>query len=225
MFSFLPMPVESRPSNECVTRALLGIGRLFLALPEAEAMCGFTEEELLDLLKGSADNQDGEQWKVSVRWALYEGASLGWLDACKVTRSRVLESVIQRESVIQFHAPRHARGKLRGAVEELSRQVTLPEGIVFSEDYHTCRWGSETFTFTFKQARAVQFIWEERVRGVSEVHLLHILEAAESDLVQAKKPQLRRLFMKGQAYHPAWGRMIVQGEKLGTYKIADPPTS
>jgi hypothetical protein len=105
---------------------------------------------------------------------------------------------------------------------EPTRRVILrgrEEGpIVFGSDFHSCRWGSERFTFTGMQAACVRVLWEARQRGTPAVRGITVLDEAESAMADSTKPRLRDLFRN----HPAWRKMIVSASR-GTYRLADPP--
>jgi hypothetical protein len=90
--------------------------------------------------------------------------------------------------------------------------------IVFSRDYRSCRWGNVNFEFTPMQAAVVQALAEARKQGTPAMAQDTLLELAGSAM-DGKQARLRDLF-KG---NPAWRKMIVPGDRKGTFKIADPP--
>lgn len=82
-----------------------------------------------------------------------------------------------------------------------------------TEGFRRVYWpGLGEFTFSWKQGAAVRELWaawEEQSPGVSQEA---VLQAAESDCAR-----LYDLFRR----HSAWGVLIIQGDKSGTYRLAE----
>lgn len=83
-----------------------------------------------------------------------------------------------------------------------------------SPDFATVRWGGKLYSFAEKQRAVVGMLWTAWRRGVPDVDQQTLLAEAESD-----SSQLRDLFRR----HKAWNKMIVPGQRGGTYRIADEP--
>lgn len=90
--------------------------------------------------------------------------------------------------------------------------------IAFNRDFSSCRWGTETFSFTKKQRPVVAALWAARSEDIVVLSTEYLLEISESE-----GTRLRDVFKN----HPAWGTMIVRAEMegmgLGGYMLADPP--
>lgn len=89
-----------------------------------------------------------------------------------------------------------------------------------SSDFRTVIWDNTTYTFTNTQAGCVQVLWEAWESGVSEISQVHILSQAGS-----KSERLIDIFRTKGKKHPAWGVMIIQGQKKGLYRLSEPPSS
>jgi len=86
-------------------------------------------------------------------------------------------------------------------------------GPVHSLDFRSARWFGVNHTFTANQAVCVKLLWEAWERGTPDVGDASLLEAAEV----SESQRLRDVF-KG---HPAWGAMILEGEKKGTHHLRE----
>lgn len=82
-------------------------------------------------------------------------------------------------------------------------------------DGHTLRWNDEEFTFTAKQAVVVRMLFEHLENGTPEVGGTALLDAVDHT---APPKKLSVLFKE----HPAWNRIIVEGERRGTFRIKEP---
>jgi hypothetical protein len=80
-----------------------------------------------------------------------------------------------------------------------------------SRDFRSVEWFGTKYTFTAKQAGCVARLWEAWKSGMPDISQA----AIQTDLDVSA---LRGLFRK----HPAWGKMIVPGEKKGTFRLQEP---
>jgi hypothetical protein len=87
----------------------------------------------------------------------------------------------------------------------------LKTGFTHSEDFRSVNWRGKKYTFTSKQAQAVEILCEHFEKGTPEVGKDYILEQLDSE-----SSRLRDIFRK----HPAWKALIVKGSKRGTYRLA-----
>lgn len=81
-----------------------------------------------------------------------------------------------------------------------------------SPDGTTVRWHGERFTFRAMQARAVRILWDAMEADTPDIRQDSILEEIGSE-----SRRLSDVF-RGS---PAWGKVIVPGERGGTFRIAD----
>src|SRR5262249_21146432 len=118
-------------------------------------------------------------------------------------------------------ARRRAEGReaVVAVAPSVEQQVVEESPFRFSDDFRSCLWGTETFSFTTKQAAVVQSLWNARQNGTPELSQVALLEVAGSSMANNAKPQLSKLFTKNRA----WGTMIVPGETRGAFRLADPP--
>jgi hypothetical protein len=89
-------------------------------------------------------------------------------------------------------------------------------GRTHSPDFRSVLWDGETYDFSPKQAAVVKQLWEAWENGTPVVSQAALLEGAESDATR-----LLDLFRR----HPAWGVMIVEGERKGTVQLTDSLTA
>jgi len=79
-----------------------------------------------------------------------------------------------------------------------------------SPGFRSVRWRGQRYTFSSRQAQAVQILHEAHQSGTPDVGQDHILEEVES-----RGRRLRDLFKD----HPAWKRLIVRGKGKGTFRL------
>lgn len=82
-----------------------------------------------------------------------------------------------------------------------------------SPDFHSVNWFGTRYEFTGQQAACVRVLWEAWKTGCPAVGGVTVLEAAGSDA--------ERLLLVFRD-HPAWGTMIVPGERKGNYQLNAP---
>lgn len=102
----------------------------------------------------------------------------------------------------------------------------LPSGFRHSVDFKSAYWAGERFTFTPRQAQAVQMLYDAWHNGTPELGQDAILEKLGSmgrnKIGGGTLPrQLRDHFRRS----PAWKKLIIQGERRGTYRLALPDRS
>ncbi len=85
-----------------------------------------------------------------------------------------------------------------------------------SADYRSVAWDGADHIFTPTQAAVVRLLWEAADNGTPCVGQEKLLEDAGSTA-----ESLREVFREGGVQHPAWGVMLVPGEKR-TYRLAGP---
>jgi hypothetical protein len=85
-----------------------------------------------------------------------------------------------------------------------------------SIDFRSVCWHGREYSFTKNQAAVVRLLWEAWVNGTPEV-------GGDTLLVEAgcETRRLDHIFDAGK--HPAWGTMISQGTRQGSYRLAPPP--
>lgn len=100
-----------------------------------------------------------------------------------------------------------------------------PSGFRHSRDFKSVHWAGEIFTFTPRQAQAVQMLheaWRNRTPGIGQDAILENLGSLGRDKFGSAMPQqLRDLFRR----NPVWNALIVRGERRGTYRLALPDRS
>jgi hypothetical protein len=92
-------------------------------------------------------------------------------------------------------------------------------------DFRSVWFRDATYTFTPKQAAAVKYLCEASTNLTPDVSQHYLLVEIGSE-----SKTLRDLFrLRGQdgrkRVHPAWGRLIVPGERKGTFRLAPPAKS
>lgn len=80
-----------------------------------------------------------------------------------------------------------------------------------SAAYHPDLGPDSTYFFGPMQAKVVKLLWRAAEEGVGEVSQTELLKGAGSESVK-----LCDVFRR----HPAWGRLVVRGERPGTYRLA-----
>jgi len=80
------------------------------------------------------------------------------------------------------------------------------------DDFRSVRWAGELYSFTPKQAEAVEILWHHWQRGTPDVGEAHLLTEIDGGR------RLVDLFKRS----PAWGSMIVRGERRGTRRLNVP---
>jgi hypothetical protein len=84
-----------------------------------------------------------------------------------------------------------------------------------SEDFRVVLWFGRRYTFTPSQASVIAVLWNAWESGLLDVGQADLLAAAGSDCTR-----LQDLFKRRGQMHPAWGVLIVVGERLGSYRLA-----
>jgi len=79
-----------------------------------------------------------------------------------------------------------------------------------SDDYRSAAFRGQRYSFTSRQAQVIEMLHKAFAKGTPALGKDHILEQLESS-----NSRLRDTFKK----HPAWGSLIVSGEKRGTYRL------
>ncbi len=79
-----------------------------------------------------------------------------------------------------------------------------------SPDYRSVNFRGKMFTFTSRQAQAVEILHEAYNRGTPDVGKTYILEALDSNTTR-----LKDAFQKSEA----WGTLIIQGKRKGLYRL------
>lgn len=82
-----------------------------------------------------------------------------------------------------------------------------------SDDFRSICWFGTEYTFTGPQAACVKLLWEHWERGTPEVSKSELLDATESS-----GERVSDVFKRS----PAWGKIIVGGEKKGNYRLREP---
>ena len=72
------------------------------------------------------------------------------------------------------------------------------------------------YTFSPTQAACVKVLWKQLENGTAEMREATILELAGSN-----GRKLLYLFKTGNTRHPAWGKMIVKGQRKDTFRLND----
>jgi len=85
-----------------------------------------------------------------------------------------------------------------------------------SEDFTSVVWDKNRFSFTKTQAAVIGLLWNEYEKGTWNLGQETIGEKIGSEMNQYR---LIQTFEKGR--HPAWGTLIIAGEKRGTFRLAD----
>lgn len=78
-----------------------------------------------------------------------------------------------------------------------------------SPDFASVVWNNQYFELTRKQRIVIQLLWEAMEDGMHVVSGGKLQEAAECS-------KMSSIFRD----HPAWGRLIVPGERHDTYRLA-----
>lgn len=83
-----------------------------------------------------------------------------------------------------------------------------------SPDFRTVWWYGQKYTFTATQAAVVRILWEAKENDTPDVGQAELLTS-----VGAESPRLVDVFKRS----PAWGVVIVPGERAGSYRLGDEP--
>lgn len=103
--------------------------------------------------------------------------------------------------------------KVRDAIEEAT-----PEGQnTHSPDFRSVKWNGTYYSFTATQAACIEILWTAWKQGTPEESDAYVLEEAG-----ASAERLSHVFRMGRKAHPAWNTLIVEGDKKGAHRIADP---
>lgn len=152
------------------------------------------------------------------RLAMPEGDSL-WEDLVSLVRSYARRKYGWEPIGLTLHGPfgdTHREPLPRPLPEAARREpgegVAMPK---HTKDYSWVVWpGVGEMTFSCKQARVIQSLFEAAESDVPHVSQADLLRRAESDC-----GKLRELFARGGKTHPAWGALILQGPVPGTYTL------
>jgi hypothetical protein len=86
------------------------------------------------------------------------------------------------------------------------------------DEYRQVFWFGEIHPFTKQQAKVIALLWEAWESGgdpdLPQSYILNKVGTAQN--------KLALLFREHGVYHKAWGTMIQQGEKPGTYRLVRP---
>lgn len=83
-----------------------------------------------------------------------------------------------------------------------------------SIDYHSVFWNGQEHTFSDLQARCVEVMWQHWEQKTPVLKERTIIAEADPESNQTR---LVNVFKNGK--HSAWGSMIIQGERRGTYRL------
>jgi hypothetical protein len=86
-------------------------------------------------------------------------------------------------------------------------------GPTHGPDFRSVNWFGTEYDFTELQAKAVKILWDASKNRTPTVAGVTILRAIDSN--SERFPLLFR-------DHPAWGKMIVEGQTKGTFRLSAP---
>ena len=90
--------------------------------------------------------------------------------------------------------------------------MATPPNSRHSPDFCTVLWNGVEYVFSPMQGAIVRVLWEALANDTPEVHASTLLALAESELQETR---IDPLFFR----HPAWKKMIVRGQRRGTYRL------
>ena len=93
-----------------------------------------------------------------------------------------------------------------------------------SDDYRTVFWFGQNYTFTATQARAVELLWREFVKGDLGLSQATVGEDLDSANRNFRLRDLFRVSGASSGMHPAWDTMI-QSVGKGIYALRTPVSS
>lgn len=107
--------------------------------------------------------------------------------------------------------------RIRRMVADLKTRIAeLEEELVdaaHGPDFASVQWFGTTYTFTATQAAAVKILWKAWEAGTPAVRQETLLDGAASDAGRVSD-----IFTDSEA----WGTMIRQGSKRGTFQLCEP---
>ncbi len=103
-------------------------------------------------------------------------------------------------------------------VEETPQDFQVPQAAMkCSDDFRSVVWGTEQFSFTAQQAACIGVLWKHWQNGTPEIGQDYIMEHIDSS-----QNRLRDVFKAKTKVHAAWGRLIIEGQTKGAYRLSEP---
>ena len=97
-------------------------------------------------------------------------------------------------------------------LDDRRSRCVFPSDAAHSPDFASVVWAGSKYTFTPMQAAVVKALWDAAGEGTPDLFGAYLLVEVES---QMRSNHLAPLFQG----NPAWGTMIVRGERRGTYRL------
>ncbi len=88
---------------------------------------------------------------------------------------------------------------------------TMAQAISHSDDFRSVTYHGQEYTFTRNQAAAIRLLWQQEGGELGQDYILAEIESLAS--------RLRDVFKQKNGVHPAWGTLIVSGQKKGTFRL------
>lgn len=158
-------------------------------------------------------------------------AGLERADAVQLMRDGLLQAFEARKAgAPRFLYPPTLSSKLRDARESGALDVAIRAAKAaaldceHSPDFRSVRWYGTLYTFSLKQARAVEVLWHAWEAGELGVSQKDIGEAVESASDNFRLRDLFRLSQDSRGMHPAWKTMIHDTGR-GVYALRRPSAS
>ena len=203
-------------------RSDFDLSRLLVDLREAVgAMCAkiryreaigvdVKKYKAFDLRNPSFKPPSANEWKKAVRIA---GAKFGgYLDTSSVAFEREWIDTVRKAAERLPKAPPYST-----ATPAVPDNAVQPRNLPkerFGPGYRSVHWYGKAYSFTQTQGACVEVLRKAWTDGTPEVAESTILEQAGSD-----GSKLRDVFRRGGTTHPAWGKMIVKGQRKDTFRL------
>jgi hypothetical protein len=150
---------------------------------------------------------------------LIRGIRNSWQNPTPQEKGRTL-------SRLDLQLGRHDLDSLRVEVEwESNRVVNLLEdgsgpaattADGHSPDFRSVRWDGEPYCFTATQAACIKLLWEAMEKGAPELGEQTLLQHPTVDVTSTR---LRDIFRSAGQMHPCWNKLIVRGDRKGTFRL------
>lgn len=96
------------------------------------------------------------------------------------------------------------------------QETVLDEECTHSEDFRSCKWFGQRFTFTPKQAMVIKALWQAWEKGNLDVSHAELLQACDST-----GDRISDIFRNNSA----WNSMVCGGNAKGTYRLSEPTST
>lgn len=99
----------------------------------------------------------------------------------------------------------------------IARCINRKDELEHSDDFSSCSLNGETFFLTPMQAKCIKYLYEAFVKAKGSEGTLFGKSVAK--FINSEQTNLKKLFKNSNGMVPAWGKIIVNGSKRGTFRI------